>query len=137
MSSSNWALQKAIHAALIAAPNLIALLGAPRIYDEVPRKPTFPYVTYGASTVRDWSTGTDEGHEHTVTLHAWSRFAGRKPVHEILGAMEAALDQQPLTLDGHRLINLRHEFSDVRRETDGETWHGILRLRAVTEISLV
>jgi Protein of unknown function (DUF3168) len=134
MPSSSWALQKATHARLVADTALIALLGGVRIYDDVPRLPTFPYVTYGASTVRDWSTGTDDAHEHTVTLHVWSRGAGRKPVHELLGAVEAAIDQRPLMLDGHRLINVRHEFSDVRREADGETWHGILRLRAVTEV---
>lgn len=133
MPSSSWAVQQAIHARLGGDAALVALLGAARIYDDVPRSPTFPYITHGASTVRDWSTGTDEGHEHIVTLHVWSRGAGRKPVHELLGAIEGALDQQPLALDGHRLINLRHEFSDIRREVDGDTWHGILRLRAVTE----
>jgi len=133
MSSSSWALQKAIHVQLSADAGLLAVLGAPRIFDDVPRSPTFPYITYGGSTVRDWSTGTDDGHEHALTLHAWSQGAGRKPVHELLGALEAALDQQGLALDGHRLITLRHEFSDVRREADGETWHGVLRLRATTE----
>lgn len=133
MPSASWALQKALHAQLSADAGLAALLGAPRIYDDVPRNPTFPYVTYGGSTVRDWSTGSDDGHEHIVTLHAWSRGAGRKPAHELLGALETALDQKALALDGHRLISLRHEFSDVRREADGETWHGVLRLRAITE----
>lgn len=133
MPSSSWALQKAIHAQLIADAGLTALLGGPRIYDDVPRQPAFPYVTYGGSTVRDWSTGTDDGHEHTVTLHVWCRGAGRKPAHELLGAVEAALDQQGLALQDHRLISLRHDFSDVRREPDGETWHGVLRLRATTE----
>ena len=97
MPSASWALQKAIHQRLSTDAALLGLMsGAPRIYDDVPRSPTFPYITHGASTVRDWSTGTDEGHEHIVTLHVWSRGAGRKPVHELLGAIEGALDQQPL-----------------------------------------
>jgi hypothetical protein len=133
MPSATWALQKAIHVSLTNNATLSGLLGGARIYDDVPRGATFPYVTYGGSTVRDWSTGSDEGHEHAVTLHAWSQGAGRKTVHELLGAIEAALDQQSLVLDGHRLIGIRHEFSDVRREAGGETWHGILRLRATTE----
>lgn len=133
MPSSAWAVQKAIHARLIADTAMLALLGAPRIYDDVPRQPTFPYVAYGQSTVRDWSTGTDDAHEHIITLHVWTRASGRKPAHEISSAVEVALDQQALILDGYRLISLRHEFSDVRREADGETWRGIVRLRAVTE----
>jgi len=133
MPSSAWALQKAIHTRLTTDAGVLALLGSPRVYDDVPRQPTFPYVSYGQSTARDWSTGTDEGHEHIVSLHVWTRGAGRKPAHELSGAVEAALDQQPLALEGHRLVSLRHEFSDVRREDDGETWRGLLRLRAVTE----
>ena len=133
MPSSSWALQKAIHARLIADTAILALIGGPRIYDDVPRQPAFPYVSYGQSTVRDWSTGTDDAHEHIVTLHVWTRANGRKPAHEISSAIEAAIDQQVLVLDGHRLISLRHEFSDVRREADNETWRGIVRLRAVTE----
>ncbi len=38
-----------------------------------------------------------------------------------------------LTLAGHRLVNLRQEFAEHRREPDGETIHGIARFRAVTE----
>jgi Protein of unknown function (DUF3168) len=68
-----------------------------------------------------------------VTLQVWTRAAGRKPAHEIAGAIEAALDQVTTALDGHRLVSLRHEFTDVRREPEGETWRGIVRLRAVTE----
>ena len=133
MPSSAWALQKAFHGRLIADAGLLALLGAPRIYDDVPRQPTFPYVAYGQSTVRDWSTGSDDAHEHIITVHVWTRASGRRPAHEISSAVEASLDQQVLTLDGHRLVSLRHEFTDVRREPDGETWRGIVRFRGVTE----
>ncbi len=49
-------------------------------------------------------------------------------------ADHAALHDQDLTLAGHRLINLRHEFSEARRDSDGETFHGIARFRAVTEV---
>lgn len=50
-----------------------------------------------------------------------------------MAATQAALHDQPLALTGHRLINLRHEFSDVRRDADGDTFHGTVRFRAVTE----
>ena len=66
-------------------------------------------------------------------LHAWTRASGRRLAHELAGAIEAALDQPAFALDGHRLIALRHEFTDVRREADGETWRALVRFRAVTE----
>ena len=133
MPTASFALQKAIHAALTADPALVALLGGPRVYDHVPRGAAFPYVTFAQSAEYDWSTGTELGHQHVVTLHVWSRAAGSQEAQEILGAVRAALHDQALAFSGHRLVNLRQEFSEVRRDADGETYHGLVRLRAVTE----
>lgn len=133
MSSASWALQKSIHTALAADASLLALLGGPRVYDHVPRGAVHPYVTFGQSSVRDWSMGGKEGDEHLVTLHVWSQAAGRGEAQQIIGAMRAALHDKTFDLTGHRLVNLRHEFSEARREPDGERFHGIVRLRAVTE----
>ena len=134
MSSASFALQKAVFATLTANASVVAVLGGARVYDEVPVRGEFPYLTFGQTTERDWSTGTDLGHEHIFTLHVWSRARGRKETDDIMAAAEAALHDQALALTGHRLVNLRHEFSDARREPDGETYHGIARYRAVTEV---
>jgi hypothetical protein len=50
-----------------------------------------------------------------------------------MGAVHDALHDRDLALEGHRLVNLRHELSEARREPDGDTYHGIVRYRAVTE----
>jgi hypothetical protein len=133
MSSPAWELQKAIYEALTADAALVVLLGAARIYDEVPRDAAFPYVTFGPATTRDWSTGTEAGSEHVIVLRAWSKSGGEKDVHLILEAVRKALHDAPLTLDGHHLVSLRHELSDSMRDPDGETYHGAARFRAVTE----
>ena len=133
MASASFALQKAIYTTLTANAGVIAVLGAARIYDDVPTRSEFPYMTFGQTTERDWSTGTEPGHEHTITLHVWSRGRGRKEADEVMAAVQAALHDAALALTGHRLVNLRHEFSDARRDPDGESFHGISRYRAVTE----
>ncbi len=133
MSSAGWSLQKSVFEAVVGDVTVTALLGGPKVYDDVPREADFPYVTFGQSVVRDWSTGTDEGLEHLVSLHVWSRANGRREVQEILEVLHSVLHGQALSVNGHRLINFRHEFSDARREPDGETYHGIIRFRAVTE----
>jgi hypothetical protein len=133
MPSAAWALQTAIFAKLTGNAAVTALLGGQRLYDDVPVRAEFPYITFGQSTERDWSTGTDAGNEHLVTLHIWSRARGRKEADDVIEAARSALHDQSLTLIGHQLINLRHDFSDVRRDPDGETFHGITRYRAVTE----
>ena len=133
MASASFALQTAIFSKLTSDAGILGLLGGPRVYDDVPSRSAFPYMTFGQTTERDWSTGTEPGHEHIFTLHVWSRARGRKEADEVMAAVEAALHNAALTLAGHQLINLRHEFSDARREPDGETYHGIARYRAVTE----
>ena len=133
MPSSALALQQSIFATLGAHPAIVALLGAARIHDHVPQPATYPYISFGQSTTRDADTSTEAADEHMLTLHVWSRAEGRKETHEIIDAVRAALHDAPLALAGHRLVNLRHEFSEARREPDGDTIHGLVRLRAVTE----
>lgn len=132
------ALQAAIIARLSTDTALTVLTGAePRVFDFVPPRTKSPYVTIGQTLERDWATGgdpaTDTGAEHTLTLHVWSRANGRREAAEIAAVIRAALHDQPLTLIGHRLVNFRHEFTETRRETDGETIRGLVRFRAVTE----
>jgi len=133
MSSPAWELQKAIYSRLVADAPLLALLGGARIYDDVPRGAAFPYVTFGPNTTRDWSTGTEPGSEHTVTLRTWTKAGGEKEVHLLLEAIRTALHDITLTLTGHRLVSLRHELSDSARASDGEIYAGVARFRAVTE----
>lgn len=124
---------KALFETLTADSALTGLLGGAKIYDDVPRDTEFPYLVFGQSLQREWSTGTDDAAEHLFTLHVWSRANGRRETHEIMDVIRGRLQDAVLTLDDHRLINLRHEFSDARRGSDGETYQGILRYRAVTE----
>ena len=67
-------------------------------------------MTFGQSQERDWSTGSEAGGEHILTLHVWSRHAGRRQAQEIIEAIRNALHDRSLTLEGYRLVGLRHEF---------------------------
>jgi hypothetical protein len=133
MSTASAALRAAIHDALSADGALSALLGGAKVYDEPPRAAAFPYVTLGEARVSDFSTGTEPGQEHQITLHAWSRQGGHREAHMISGALLQALDDAPLALADHRLVNLRFTVADVRREADGRTYHALVRFRAMTE----
>jgi hypothetical protein len=133
MPTASAALRAAIHDALVADGQLTAVLGGPRVYDEPPRAAAFPYVTLGEARVADFSTGSEPGEEHQLTLHAWSRQGGHREAHLIAGALLQALDDAPLTIADHRLVNLRFAVADVRREADGRTYHALVRFRAVTE----
>lgn len=132
-TAASTALRSAIHNALAADAALISILGGAKVYDEPPRAAAFPYVTLGETRIADFSAGGEPGEEHQLTLHAWSRQGGHKQAHEIAGALLQALDDAPLSLAEHTLVNLRFSVADVRREADGRTYHALVRFRAVTE----
>ncbi len=133
MTNPGWALQKAAYEALIADSALTTLLGGDRLYDHVPQSSAFPYVAIDQMRINDWSTGTERGSEHVLMLHIWSRYDGKREAYEIADAVREALDDAELTLDDNRLVNLSHQYSDLKRDPDGETYHGVMRFRAVTE----
>ena len=133
MTMANVALRAAIHDALSAHGALLAALGGARIYDEPPRDAEFPYVTLGEARLLDASSDGGVTQEHQLTLHAWSRNGGHREAHVIAGALLQALDDAPLSPSGHRLVNLRFTIADIRRESDGRTYHALVRFRAVTE----
>jgi hypothetical protein len=134
MTSAAAELQTAIFAALIADSALVAELGGPKVFDEPPAGTQFPYITFGRTSVYDWSTGTEIGTEQLFTLHIWSKEKGRKEVLEIMELARTRLDRAALPLGGgHHLVNLRLEFAEARHDEDLSLHHGLLRFRAVTE----
>jgi hypothetical protein len=133
MSSSALALHDAILAALTTDTTLVAQLGAARVFDQDPKPPPYPYIVLGQTSTRDADADVVPSDEHIVTLQVWSRARGRHEVQTIVAAIRAALHDAALSLAGHRLINLRHEFSEARRDADGITFRGLARFRAVTE----
>jgi len=131
--SASWQLQHAVYTALSASGELTALLGGSRIYDVVPHAAAYPFITMGQTSSTDWGTGIEDGEEHIMTLHVWSSYGGRSEAQVIMGSIRDTLHTARLSLSGHNLINLRQQFSDIRREPDGVTIHGLLRYRATTQ----
>lgn len=132
MTDADLALQKAIYARLAADAPLTALVSA-RIHDNVPGDTDFPYLTLGETQLDDWSAGDVAGVEHRLVFNAYTRGGGRAEAKAIMGAVNAALHDAALTLEGHHLVNLRFLGAETRREADGATWRGTIRFRAVTE----
>ena len=134
MSSASWALQTAIFAALSMDANVKSVLGdPPRIYDEVPRNAAMPYLVIGDGKESDWSTSTDTGTEHALVLHVWSRARGRKESKIVAATVRDVLDDASLALTGHTLIGIKHQSTEFLRQTDGQTYHAIMKFRALTE----
>jgi hypothetical protein len=127
------ALRKAIRACLLADASLTTALGGAHIYDEAPRDAAAPYITFGDAQARDWSTASDRGSEQFPILNVWSEQRGVREALAIAEQTRALLDDAALTLDGHRLVNMRFVSIETKRENGGRLARASLRLRAVTE----
>ncbi len=134
-TSAGWSVQKSIVQALKSDVALGVLLSG-KVFDDVPQRSTYPFVSMGNAIDRDWSTSSESGSEHILTLHVWSKASGKKQCFEIISEVKRVLHDQALVVEGHQLVNLRYVFSDARLDPDGVTYHGIVRFRAVTEISV-
>ncbi len=131
--NSAFATQIAMRDALLVRAPLLTLLGGAHIFDETPRGANAPYVSFTGIETRDWSVADQKAHEHFITLETITNQRGRSAAQNIADEIEATLDNAALTLDGHKLINLRIIFTNVSRNNKTENFGVIQRFRAATE----
>ena len=103
------------------------------IYDYVPTRTAYPYITLSDSNTADWSSKTFDGARIAVTLHVYSRARGMTETTNILKRLQFLLHDADLALSGHRVALCRVSGSGVMKESDGVTTHGLLRLLLLTE----
>ena len=127
-------ISKAVHTQLTNNTAVQDALGnPPRLYDNAPEDPIFPYLTYGPMRSEDMSADGAVINNHTMTLHIWSRYAGRAEVMEVLGAVTAALDGAAMPLSGLDLVRAQVTYTDIFRAPDGQTLHGLIRYALTTD----
>ena len=136
MTIHGWELQKTIYAALTGASLTGAAGGAiTGVFDDVPEDTAYPYVVVGEDTAINVSAKTLDIHEHTITIHTWSQYRGRKEIKVIMEQIYDTLNDASLSVSGGQLVNLKHEFETTLVEGDGITRHGVMRFRAVVSDS--
>ena len=132
MALHSFALQQAIFTALDGATindaDGNAITG---VFDDVPENTAYPYVVIGEETATNIDTKDKEAHEHTLTIHVWSQYRGRKEIKNIMSSVYTTLHNASITVSGASLVNIRHEFENTLTEADGITRHGVMRFRIV------
>lgn len=131
------AIARAIHAALSNNATIQDALGTPpRLYDTAPEDPVFPYLSYGPLRSEDIGGDGVELMSHQVTLHVWSRYAGRAEVLRLLEVIKSILNNKDVLasyIASENLVSASILYSDVLRASDARTQHGLLRLSLLTE----
>ena len=130
MSIGQFALQTTIYSTLSGDNTLTNTLGA-GVFDEVVENASYPFVALGEETAIDYSTKDLDGGEFTINIHVWSQYKGSKQTKEIMDRIHDLLHDSSLSVSGFNLANLRFEFSDILRDPDGITRHGVMRFRAI------
>ena len=127
MSDYSVAVQTAVYNALNGNSSLTSAVTG--IYDFVPEDTSFPYVKVGDQTMVDDGTKDKKGSDFTLIVHTFSRYRGSKEIKEIMSLVYDILHESSLTVSG-TMNNMRFEFSDIIKESDGLTTHGVQRFSA-------
>ena len=130
MTVGQFELQSGIFTVLNSDSTLTNTLGV-SIFDEVPEESSYPFVSIGEETVVDFDTKDLDGGDHTINIHVWSQYKGAKETKQIMDRIHTLLHNGSVSVTGFNLIRIRFEFSDILRDPDGVTRHGVMRFRAI------
>ncbi|MDP2357142.1 MAG: DUF3168 domain-containing protein [Beijerinckiaceae bacterium] len=133
--STEIKLRKAIRDSLLADALLLSKLGGAHVYEEAPRNQGGAYVVFTQSEARDWSTMTEEGAEHLLTLEVWSQKTGAREALEISGRVADILHEASLPMTGATCVHARIISIETLRQSANRFVRGRIRLRALVEIS--
>ena len=136
MSAPALALRAAIRTRCLADAVLASLMGGlVRLYDEPPHGAQPVYALFGDAETRDWSSSSDRGHEHLVALVVWATPGSAASGLAVADRLATLLDDAPLTLAGHRLVQRAVTATESARDDKTGLTRIVLRLRAATEIT--
>lgn len=137
MSTFELTVQSEIYDTLTASAPLMAAITA--VYDDVPQAESsgnilnFPYVTIGEDVHTDISTDLELMQLVSITIHTWSRYAGRAETKTIQGLIYDALNRADISNLSYKFININQVSSESRLESDGFTRHGIQTFNLIIE----
>lgn len=125
-------LQAAIVAALKGAAPVTALVGA-RVFDAVAPNSEKPYVSLGQPQVLPDRADCIDGAEVSYTIHGWAAGPQSVAIKRLGKAIAAAIDDNELTLTGHRTVLCELEQTQYLDDPDGLTKHVAVTIRFLTE----
>lgn len=124
----------ALAAALGADPGVRAILGDPlRLTEREGEKLAFPFASFGEVQARSQDSAGARGFELALSVHVWVREGGRGLAYAALAALRENVHGRDLALPDFHVSLLLVAFTDVFRDADAVTTHGVMRLRALCE----
>lgn len=126
---SHYALQGIIREKLIADTGLMSKVTG--VFDFVPEKTAYPYLTIGESRAEDESTVAISITRIMLTIQIYSRAKGRKEVDAVMASIHAILDGlAEEAAEDFTLAEMRYTGSEITLLRDGVTYNGRMRFTA-------
>jgi len=122
-----------LQAAIIAALKAASTAAGARVYDEVPDKAEFPYISLGQMQVLSEKAECVEGAELYVTIDAWSRSKAKSEILSIGKAIIATLDNAGLSGAGVDINCCELDDATYLTDPDGLTRHGVFTFHILTD----
>lgn len=136
--SAELALRGALLALWKGDSNVGALIGD-RLYDRVPDNPTFPYASFGPAQAIDLEVSCALRIEVIQDVHVWSRDVGQVEALRITEALRstaiAADKAGSLSWSGYAIQSVRVTSTQMLRDPDGLTSHGVMTVEAIIDPS--
>ncbi|MFS2152418.1 DUF3168 domain-containing protein [Rhizobium sp. Rhizsp42] len=132
MSAANQLLM-AIQTRLANDTDLSAMIGPEGLRDRLVSGRKLAAVIIADLASNDYSTATETGAEHLLTLEIWTDAGGRREAATIAERLRMLLHDAPLSLETHHLVGLLHLSTRTRREAKTRLHVAEMRFRAVTE----
>lgn len=133
----SWPLQQGVFQLLSNDAGVAALTGG-RIHDaplppEAEAEPDGIYVTLGDETARDWSTATDSGAVHLVSIFVHAPRRGFAEAKQVAGAISDVLLSGAMALSRGRVVLVRFVEARTRRQENGALRRIEMRFRILIE----
>ncbi len=125
------AIQEAVYARLSGDEQLAAMVKG--VFDEVPEQVVYPYVTVGEAVETPFDTHDCYGAKVDTANHIWSDYRGYLQGNRIAGQIVALLARQPLDVDGHRVVTVKHRQTTPMRDPNPRLRHVVVRFQIITE----
>ncbi len=135
MSAANELLT-AIQTRIADDAELSAMIGPEGLRDRLVSGRKLPAIIVADLASNDYSTATEAGAEHLLTLEIWTDAGGRKEAATIAEHLRMLLHDAPLSLETHHLVGLLHLSTRTRREQKTRLHVAEIRFRAVTEVAV-
>lgn len=132
---------KAVNAALVRNTALTTLIGAGRVFDDVPHAgeaaaKDYPYVVIGDQQGAEQGASDMDGADMTITIDAWSRGAGKQQMLGMLDCIYTALHDNGHSTETGQVIFLRYLGHETVPSGERETWHGLIRFRGLYQFGV-